>query len=151
MSSQPTTPRWEALDALRGLSVAGMLLNLNPGAWEQRPSWLNHADWHGWTAIDMVFPVFLFCVGAALPLSLRSRTRTGATPRELLQHTLARSLVLIVLGLLLNAYPSFDWAHVRLPGILQRIGLCGGLVGVLLLFTSRIDGEHGVALRPRPL
>jgi predicted acyltransferase len=65
--------RWDALDALRGVSVMAMLLNLNPGAWEHAYGWLVHARWEGGTVIDMVAPAFLFCIGAALPLSLKRR------------------------------------------------------------------------------
>jgi predicted acyltransferase len=144
-----TNNRWEALDALRGLSVIGMLLNLNPGAWEHRFAWLDHADWHGWSLIDLVFPIFLFCVGAALPLSLGARIKKGADRQALIKHLLCRSFALIAMGVLLNAYPSFDWPHLRLPGILQRIGLCWGLVGTLLVLTSKADASQGLVIRAR--
>ncbi|HKE97265.1 MAG TPA: DUF5009 domain-containing protein, partial [Povalibacter sp.] len=144
-----TSQRWLALDALRGLSVIGMLLNLNPGNWSRQFEWLGHAEWSGWTLVDMVFPGFLFCVGAALLLSFDARVRRGATRSELLLQLFKRSLLLVVIGILLNAYPSFDWSNLRLPGVLQRIGICGGLVGLLVLFSSRL--EHGKGLTVRPM
>jgi len=129
--------RWDALDVLRGLTIMLMLLNLSPGSWEHNYSFLTHATWEGWSLIDIVAPAFLFCIGAAMPLSLQRRSEQGATRNELLKHVLWRSLLLIAIGFFLNLYPSFDFEHVRIPGVLQRIGLCYGLVGVFMLFTSR--------------
>ncbi|HEY5807865.1 MAG TPA: DUF5009 domain-containing protein [Povalibacter sp.] len=142
------SPRWLALDALRAISVIGMLLNLNPGSWEWQFSWLFHAEWIGWTLIDMVFPGFLFCVGVALALSLDGRVRAGATRSALTLQLLRRGVILVIVGVLLNAYPVFDWSHVRLPGVLQRIGICGAMVGLLLLLTSRFERGRGLEMRP---
>ncbi|ESQ94212.1 acyltransferase family protein [Asticcacaulis benevestitus] len=135
MSSQ--THRWESLDLLRGLSIMGMLLNLVPGAWDKQYSWLVHAKWEGWQPIDMVAPAFLFCIGAALPFSLQSRFIKGETKGAIARHILWRALALIALGLFLNAYPTFDFAHMRLPGVLQRIGIAFAVVGLFVLLTTR--------------
>jgi predicted acyltransferase len=60
------TQRSTALDALRGLAVAGMVLVNNPGSWQHLYPPLAHAPWHGCTPTDLVFPFFLFAVGAAM-------------------------------------------------------------------------------------
>ena len=93
----PPTPlnRWEALDLLRGLSIIGMLMSLTPGAWDREYTWLTHVKWEGGHLIDMVAPAFLFCVGAAIPLSFRSRFEKGATQAQLAAHVLWRSLALV--------------------------------------------------------
>jgi predicted acyltransferase len=140
--------RWDALDALRGVSVMAMLLNLNPGAWEHAYGWLVHARWEGGTVIDMVAPAFLFCIGAALPLSLKRRLADGASAGSVLAHIARRVLALTVLGLALNAFPAFDWAHLRLPGVLQRIGLGYGIASLLVLVLSRQDTARGLVFRP---
>ncbi|MGA9658119.1 MAG: DUF5009 domain-containing protein [Asticcacaulis sp.] len=129
--------RWESLDLLRGLSIIGMLLNLMPGAWDKQYSWLTHAVWDGWQPIDMVAPAFLFCIGAALPFSLQSRLDKGETKQATALHILWRALILIALGLFLNAYPAFDFAHLRIPGVLQRIGLAFAITGLFVLLTAR--------------
>ena len=129
--------RWEALDLLRGLSIIGMLMSLTPGAWDREYTWLTHVKWEGGHLIDMVAPAFLFCVGAAIPLSFRSRFEKGATKGQLAAHVLWRALALVGIGLFLNAYPVFDWAHLRIPGVLQRIGVAFGLVGGIVLLTTR--------------
>jgi len=125
--------RLTALDDLRGLSVVGMLLVTNPGAWEMRWSWLDHAAWYGTTAADMVFPTFLFCVGMAMTLSFAHRMEGGAGRGDILRHLYVRALLLIVIGVLVNAWPGFDWAHVRIPGILQRIGICAAIGGTVIV------------------
>jgi predicted acyltransferase len=131
--------RWQALDYLRGLSLFFMLLHLNNGAWEHMYQWIQHTKWSGGHFIDLVAPVFLFCIGAALPLSLGRRLARGATRIELIRHVLVRSGVLVALGIFFNAYPTFDWVHVRIPGVLQRIGLTYGIVAVFVIATGQRD------------
>ena len=140
--------RWDALDVLRGLTIMLMLLNLSPGSWEHNYAFLTHANWEGWTLIDIVAPAFLFCIGAAMPLSLQRRAEKGASRRTLLVHVLWRSLLLVAIGFFLNLYPNFDFAQVRIPGVLQRIGLCYGLVGTYILMTARRREAGGLELRP---
>lgn len=139
-----------ALDVFRGATVAGMILVNNPGSWGAIYAPLRHAAWHGWTPTDLVFPFFLFIVGTALVLATDKRLEAGATRRSLAGHVLKRAAVLILLGLFLNAYPklvpqaflgitdlSEVLSHLRWPGVLQRIGICYGIVGLLYLFLPR--------------
>jgi predicted acyltransferase len=149
LARQEPPRRWEALDLLRGLSILGMLLNLNPGAWDKQYTWLQHAKWQGGHLIDMVAPAFLFCIGAALPLSLERRMRDASGRGPIYMHILWRSLALVALGLLINAYPGFDWAHLRLPGVLQRIGVTYGLVGAFLVLIAKRGSERAVGFSPR--
>lgn len=143
--------RWQALDWLRGLSIIGMLLNLTPGAWEKQYGWMVHAKWEGGNLVDMVAPAFLFCIGAALPLSLSQRMHRGQTNAALWRHGLWRAAMLVVLGLFLNAYPGFDIAHVRIPGVLQKIGLAFALALSLVLLTVRRTAGGSPQFRPRLL
>ena len=142
--------RWDALDVLRGLTIILMLMNLTPGSWEFNYPFLVHAKREGWTLIDMVAPAFLFCIGAAMPLSLERRSAKGDSRVALLRHVLLRGALLIAIGLFLNLYPHFDFATFRIPGVLQRIGLCYMLVGVFMLLTARIDDTR-LLFRFRPL
>jgi len=109
--------------------------------------WLEHTKWAGGHFIDLVAPAFLFCIGVALPLSVSRRIAQGATRASLIRHVLLRSALLILIGVFLNAYPRFDWAHVRLPGVLQRIGLTYGLVAAFVIATARPGG----AVNPRSI
>ncbi|HEU5136362.1 MAG TPA: heparan-alpha-glucosaminide N-acetyltransferase domain-containing protein [Steroidobacteraceae bacterium] len=151
METTITIPsRWDALDVLRGLTIILMLMNLTPGSWEFNYPFLVHASWKGWTLIDMVAPAFLFCIGAAMPLSLERRSGKGDTRATLLRHVLTRGLLLIAIGLFLNLYPRFDFATFRIPGVLQRIGLCYMLTGAFVVLTARQVGAR-LAVSAKPL
>ena len=118
-----TESRVISLDAFRGLTIAGMILVNNPGSWSYVHSPLAHAEWHGWTPTDLIFPYFLFVLGVALPFSFRRRFAEGARRVDMFKHVVRRSLILIGLGLFMRAFPDFDVATMRWPGVLQRIGV----------------------------
>ena len=142
-SEQRTTPlpqaagRLASLDVVRGLAVAGMILVVTPGSWNHRYAQLLHADWYGWTLADMVFPMFLFAVGMAVRFSFSSHLAHGGTKGTLALKILRRTLVIMVLGLVLNLFPTFDLPHLRIPGILQRIAVCYALAAFLCLVFWR--------------
>jgi predicted acyltransferase len=129
--------RLASLDVIRGLAVAGMILVVTPGSWDQRYSQLLHAEWYGWTLADMVFPMFLFAVGMAVMFSFSSHFVRGGTKAGLARKILRRTLTIFILGLVLNLCPTFDLPHLRIPGILQRISVCYLLAGVLCLALWR--------------
>jgi predicted acyltransferase len=146
--TRPRAARLLSVDALRGLTVAAMVLVNNPGTWSAVYAPLRHAEWHGWTPTDMVFPFFLFIVGVAIPLALGPRLDAGEPLRG---RVVYRALVIFVLGLLLHALPLFHLATLRIPGVLQRIAVCYLLAALLVLFTRgaagwRIQGAVAVAL-----
>ena len=86
----------------KGLSIAAMILVNNPGDWDTVYAPLLHADWHGWTPTDLVFPFFLFIVGVAIPFSFARRLSEGAERTELMGHIVRRSVILVFLGLAMN-------------------------------------------------
>jgi predicted acyltransferase len=120
---RPRPGRLAALDALRGLTIAGMLVVNTPGTWAHVYPPLLHAEWHGWTYTDTIFPTFLFVVGISLVLSFERR---GGRGRSQLPHVLLRAAIIFGLGLALNFFASltFGRASVRIPGVLQRIAAC---------------------------
>lgn len=133
--------RLDSLDAMRGLTVIGMIV-VNSAAYikyvDRFDSYpvLLHAEWAGFTLADAVFPAFIFMVGASIALSFR------ASP-ELNQENAAkifwRSIRLIVAGLLIsNLYWLADFTHneFRPFGVLQRIGLCYFAAALLYLLAS---------------
>ena len=129
--------RLESLDAMRGLTVAGMILVNNPGSWTEGYPWLAHSAWNGCTLADLVFPSFLLIVGVSIDLSLSRRLAHGAAGRPLFMALLRRALLLFTLGVLLNGFPAYTpLSTLRLFGVLQRIGLCSLVGGVLFLTTS---------------
>ena len=132
-----TSQRLVSLDVFRGITIAAMILVNNPGSWDQIYAPLRHAAWHGWTPTDMVFPFFLWISGVAMTLSFARREEEGADKGELLLHTTRRAALIFAIGLILNLIPSFDFAHVRIPGVLQRIGVCYFFATLIYLYLSR--------------
>ncbi len=123
-------PRFESVDAFRGITVAAMLLVNDPGDWAHVYAPLRHAQWEGCTPADLVFPSFLFVVGVSITLA-RDRLTYAAL--------VARALRIVGLGLVLHAlaYLLLDRPEYRIPGVLQRIGLCYGAAGLLALHARR--------------
>src|SRR5215831_18465906 len=112
------TGRVLSLDVFRGATVAAMVLVNNPGSWRAVYPPLRHAEWHGWTPTDLVFPFFLFIVGVSIALALGPRLEAGAPRGRLALRAARRATIIFALGLLLHAIPSFDLANVRIPGVL---------------------------------
>ncbi|WP_213086230.1 acyltransferase family protein [Roseateles sp. DAIF2] len=128
--------RLASVDALRGLSVAAMLLVNNPGDWGHVYAPLLHAAWHGFTPTDLIFPLFLFIVGVSLALSLGAKVEADAPRAPLARAVLERALRILLLGLALHlfAWWALGKPEFRLFGVLQRIGLCFALAGLVLLY-----------------
>ena len=138
--------RLVCLDVFRGLAVAGMILVDNPGSDEGAYWPIKHAEWNGWTPADFIFPSFLFLVGVSLVFSFSSRLRRGQSRRQILFHVFKRSLVLIAIGLLVNASPivGLDLHTWRFEGVTQRIALCYLVAAILVLWSNR--REQWIAL-----
>lgn len=102
----------------------GMILVNNPGSWSHVYPPLLHAEWHGITFTDLIFPFFLFIVGTAMAFSFAKYTGPGENHSPLFKKIIRRTLLLFALGLLLNWFPYFDIAGGRIPGVLQRIAIC---------------------------
>jgi predicted acyltransferase len=132
-----TAGRLLALDAFRGLTIAGMILVNNPGSWSAIYWPLAHAEWHGWTPTDLIFPFFLFIVGVAMPLSYAKRLERGDTRGKLLRHAAERSALILLTGLFMAAFPFFRLATVRIPGVLQRIAVCYLFAALAYLYLQR--------------
>ena len=100
-----------------------MVLVNNPGSWSYVYPPLAHAEWHGWTPTDLVFPFFLFAVGVSMVLSFSRRQEAGESIRDLQLHIIRRGALIVLIGLLLNGFPRYDLSTIRIPGVLQRIGV----------------------------
>lgn len=114
--------RFLSLDILRGLTVVGMILVNNPGCSGECFSWLRHVPWHGCVVADLVYPFFLFVVGASCWFAMRktSQQLTAAVTCKILK----RGVLIFILGLLYNWLPfDFPVSQLRIPGVLQRIAL----------------------------
>ena len=137
--------RHESVDVLRGIAVAAMVIVNNPGSWTDGYPFLAHSEWDGCTLADLVFPLFLFVVGISITLSVGARRDRGETAMTIAPGIVRRAALLFVLGLLLNGFPHFDLATLRIPGVLQRIALCY-LFSALLVMNTTTKGQGVVAL-----
>ncbi len=139
--------RLQSVDVFRGATVVAMILVNNPGDWSSVYWPLLHAEWHGCTPTDLIFPFFLFIVGVAIVLAFGRRLEHGdGDRRRLLGKIVRRALILFALGLFLSGYPfglfgprSFErlletW---RIPGVLQRIAICYAITSAMFLFCRR--------------
>ena len=136
----PTRMRLRSLDAFRGITVAAMILVNNPGDWGHIYAPLEHAPWNGWTPTDLIFPFFLFIVGVSITFALRGHEpwdrHAVALAPGVQGKIIRRGLTLVALGFFLNLFPRFDFANVRIPGVLQRIGLVYIACSLLFLHTT---------------
>jgi predicted acyltransferase len=126
-----------SLDVLRGITIAFMIMvnnNGGPGSW----GFMNHAAWNGLTPTDLVFPTFVFMVGVSIVFAFEARLAGGATHVELVWHTVKRAAILFFLGVVVNGFPSFELAHLRIYGVLQRIAVCYLAVGLFYLWDQRV-------------
>ncbi|MFO1447035.1 MAG: DUF5009 domain-containing protein [Opitutaceae bacterium] len=152
----PTSPRLVSVDALRGFTMvwivgadalAEAFRGLNGGAVS---AWLGvqlgHTAWEGLTFYDLIFPLFLFIVGVAVPLSLdRIVEREGRSVA--LRRVLVRGLVMYTLGVLYYGGLSHGWDQIRWVGVLQRLAAGYVAAGLLhLWFRPRTIVAVGVTL-----
>jgi predicted acyltransferase len=128
--------RLVSLDAFRGATIAGMILVNNPGSWSHIYWPLRHAEWHGWTPTDLVFPFFLFIVGVSITLALSRRAERGGPQRDLYLKIARRTLVIFALGLVLSGFPFFDLSTIRVTGVLNRIAVCYFFAAIIFLKTD---------------
>jgi predicted acyltransferase len=144
------TARLISLDVLRGLTIMAMLVVNDPGNGSAVFWPLDHADWHGWTPTDLIFPSFLFMVGITTHLSLSARRARGDSAATLAKTIARRAAIIFAIGLFLNWFPGFSVGHIagdpdlfarvvrkllhlRITGILQRIALvylCAGFIAL---------------------
>jgi predicted acyltransferase len=133
----PAIPRIVSIDAMRGATIAFMIIVNTPGDWDNVWPFLQHAAWNGCRPADFVFPFFLFLMGCVIPFALDRRLASGESRIMLAGHIMRRVFLLIALKLLLSAYPHFHLGHLRLFGVLTRIALCYGLVALLYMVTRK--------------
>ena len=143
-SPATSATRLRSLDVFRGMTVAGMILVNNPGTWGAIYSPLKHAEWHGWTPTDFVFPFFLFIVGVSITLALSRRVEAGGSQRDLYVKIVRRAAIIFGLGLFLTAFPFWDFSKnafidlstLRLSGVLNRIAVCYLFAALIFLKTD---------------
>lgn len=147
-----------SIDFLRGLTIALMIVVNNPGSWGawdgENSQWVNHlflplshAHWNGCTSTDLIFPFFIFIMGASIAFALGNKKLDKSNHNELILRVVKRGLIIFILGVLKDNFPYFQWngeayeawgpALWRVPGVLQRIGLVFILGGILFVKSDK--------------
>jgi len=148
--------RLMSLDVFRGATIAAMMLVNNPGDWSRFTGPLLHAEWHGWTFTDLIFPFFLWIVGVAIPISTARRQEQGQSRQSLVaacrpprgdyfraRFVPERISYFIDGSLFRDGLPA--WLHnfltnVRIPGVLQRIAICY-LAATIIFLRTGVRGQ----------
>lgn len=153
MDNTKTNKRILALDILRGITIAGMIMVNNPGTWAHIYAPLRHAEWNGLTPTDLVFPFFMFIMGISTYISLKKYNFEFSRPAAL--KILKRTIVIFLIGLAIGWFSRFCyywasapdelsfgenlWASVwtfdrmRILGVMQRLALCYGISSIIAL------------------
>lgn len=136
MSTSTLSNRLISLDAMRGFTIAGMIIVNDPGSWSHVYGPLLHADWNGLTPTDYIFPFFLFIVGVSISLAYQKRLDDHSDKKELVKKIFIRSLKIYVLGVFLWLWPEFNFGHIRWVGVLNRIAFVFFPCALLFLYTD---------------
>lgn len=153
MNHTKESKRILALDILRGITIAGMILVNNPGSWGHIYAPLRHAEWNGLTPTDLVFPFFMFIMGISTYISLKKYHFEFSHAAAL--KILRRTAVIFLIGLAIGWFARFCyywasapeglgfgeklWASVwtfdrqRILGVMQRLALCYGISSIIAL------------------
>ena len=137
--------RFLSLDVLRGLTICFMIIVNSPGSGAIPFTPLLHANWHGFTPTDLVFPTFLFVVGNAMSFTAKKQVSLPAT--EVMGKIAKRTVILFLLGYLMYWFPffklgehreilNFPISQTRIFGVLQRIALCYGIASILVYYLK---------------
>lgn len=163
LSKPQQSSRILALDILRGITIAGMILVNNPGSWANIYAPLGHAEWHGLTPTDLVFPFFMFIMGISTFISLR-KSDFAATKESVLK-VIKRTFVIFMIGiglawfgLTMSTYHKLapesldvftrlwramtNFEDIRIMGVMQRLGLTYGITALLAMFVKHKYFPH---------
>lgn len=129
--NKPKSKRLRSLDTFRGIAIILMIfVNYSGGHYY----FIDHAVWNGLTVADLVFPWFIFIMGTSINLSYKSFIKRGDSIWTAFMQILFRSVKLFIIGLVLNLGQNLPtW---RIPGVLQRFGVCYFVIGTLNLLTT---------------
>ena len=128
--------RLVSLDAFRGFTIAAMIMVNYPGNWDHVYAPLLHVDWHGITPTDLIFPFFIFIVGVSIVLAYNKRLAAGFPKKDMYKKIVSRSIKIFAVGIFLALLPMFDFANLRVAGVLQRISIVFAACAFLYLNTG---------------
>ena len=140
------TERLQSLDVLRGFTMfwiigGGALIHSLAKATDwQALSWFSqqftHVQWNGFHFFDMIFPLFMFVSGVAMPFSSGKKLAQGVSKKKILAKAGKRALILILFGIIYNNKISFDFANMRYASVLGQIGVAYFIAASIYLYAN---------------
>jgi len=155
--NQKASSRLLSLDILRGITIAGMIMVNNPGSFSYIYKPLGHAQWHGLTPTDLVFPFFMFIMGISTYISLRKFNFEFSKPTlfKILKRTVVIFLIGLGLGWLSLSFRTYyrlsaeelgffdhliksitNFEQIRILGVMQRLALTYGITALVAIFVK---------------
>lgn len=138
--------RLKSLDTLRGLdmlllvgigAVARALPKLDDNvAFRKIAEQFTHSEWYGIHLWDLIFPLFIFIVGASLPFSISNRLEQGANRKKLYANIFRRAIILFLLGLVMSGWLGLDFSNLKWTGVLQRISIAYCFAAIIVMNTK---------------
>ena len=143
-----------ALDILRGITIAGMILVNNPGTWGSIYAPLEHAQWNGLTPTDLVFPFFMFIMGISMFIALRKFNFEPSS--SAIRKIVKRTVLLYLVGLAIAWFSLFcrtwnglsgeeitfwqrlgqsanNFSNIRILGVIPRLAICYGIASLIVI------------------
>jgi len=145
VSKQISSRRLISLDALRGFTIAAMVIVNDPGSWEHVYAPLLHAQWHGITATDLIFPFFIFIVGVSIAFAYSKRLDAKVPKKDIYRKIFWRATKIYLVGIFLWLVHTFDFGEIRWVGVLQRIAIVF-LFGALIFLNTDWKKQIGIAV-----
>ena len=134
-----------SLDALRGFTIAAMVIVNEPGSWNDVYPPLLHAKWHGLTATDLIFPFFIYIVGVSIAFAYTKRLAAKVPKKDIYKKVVWRSFKIFAVGIFLWLWPEFEFGAIRWVGVLPRIAIVF-LFGALIFLNTDWKKQIGIAI-----
>ncbi len=141
--------RLDSLDALRGFDMfwitgGGMLAiavsNLAGLEWLEIQ--MHHVKWEGFRFLDLIFPLFMFISGVAIPFSITAKLEKNIPRKKLFRKIFKRLIVLILLGILYNgAFRKAGLTDIRIPSVLGQIGIAYFFSALIVMYSPSFPGR----------
>ncbi len=126
-----------SLDAMRGFTIAAMIMVNFPGSEEYVFAPLRHTKWNGLTFTDLIAPTFLYIIGVSIVLAYSKKLVSNGPKTELYKKIVFRSIKIFAVGMFLNMLPDFNFAELRYTGTLHRIAIVFLVCAILYLKTTQ--------------
>jgi predicted acyltransferase len=148
MTDNSTTERLKSLDILRGFDmfwitggsalVAALAKATDWSVFVGIENQMHHVKWDGFHFYDIIFPLFMFIMGVAIPYSFIPRIEAGVAKKSLYRKVLKRFILLVVFGIFYNQASSPDWTNPRIASVLGQIGFAYLFAALIFINASNL-------------